>query len=234
MPKLFRTLGPVPVPTQVEDIANKGYVDNLIQNIPPDVLTYFRLSDVQVLGGTYATYADIGLGNIASGGGQNRFSRVPFPLRITRFGLNYQSTSIAGYSGRFNQPYFERLFRYNPQGSTPPAVELGNVQMSGGSAYADTGPINLILGVTDNDVYQWTGASSGTIADIGSVNFTQWFEFVPISPSELESEKFQLELEAQEKRIMQNYETYKNKQWYKDLIKDFKTSQKDTKNNATK
>ena len=218
MPPVQRTLGKVGLPSDPFDPVPKVYAD---RPPDPDLLTYFRLSDLQVAGGTYAAWADVGLGNIASGSGtQNRFSRVPFPLRITRFGVNYQSQSIANYNSRFNQPYFVRLFRYNPQGSTPPAVEVGNVQMAGGSAYGDSGPVNLILNVTDNDVYQWTAASSGTIADIGPVNYTQWFEFVPISPTELESKKFQLEVEAQEKQIMQNYETYKNKKWYKDLLKD--------------
>lgn len=230
MPPLFRTLGPVSPPVNPEDIANKGYVDN----ISPDVLTYFRLGERQTTSagspGTYPCIGDFGLGEIFSSSTSSSFSRAPFPMQITRFGLSYQPTSIASYNNFINQTYNMNLVRYNPSTVDPPFVVIATGSLAAQSKNLDITPANpLPIGISNNDVYQWTCATVGTATNIGQVNMQLWYEFKPVSPTKIDEL-----IEADQERVEQLNQELKNKQWYKELIKDFKKSQKDTSNNATK
>ena len=228
---MYRTLGPVGVPTLPEDIANKGYVDN----ISPEVLTYFRLSDLQVAGvgnpATYAAFADVGLGNVrTSSGAANAFSRIPFPMQIIRYGLTYQPNTIAAYNNLIDQPYVMQLVRYNPTTIDPPFVVISSATLAINNKYLDfTPPTPIPIGTGATDVYQWTSATSGGATNIGSVNLSYWYEFKPVSPAEIEAL-----LEQDQERIRQLNNQLRDKKWYKQFYKEFIKSQSITKDNATK
>lgn len=229
MPPIFRTLGPVAPPQLPQDIANKGYVDSAIANISPDVLTYFRLSDTQVVGAgspaLYSASADVGLGNIAQGSGANNdFSRSPFPIKIVRYGMTYQPTTILAYNNFLNQTYTMSLFRYNPSNLEPPAVLLTSSNLLPQIKYLDVLESLVNLGVGANDVYQWTVATQGGATNIGTINLIMWYEFQPITTTQYEAEK-----EDQEKKIQKLNEELKDKDWYKRIMKDLKNQLNDTK-----
>ena len=235
MPKLFRTLGPVPVPTQPEDIANKGYVDN----ISPEVLTYFRLGEIENESagspGTYPIRGDFGLSELFGGSTSTRYSRAPFPMGISRYGLSYQAAAISQYNNTLTAPYVMSLIRYNPVGSTPPLVVIGSTIVATGDHYVDAQLTNpLLVGTGAQDVYQWTFATQGSSQNVGSINFCPWFEFKPIPATVIKSGAYAIALEEQEKRIKELNQELKDEQWYKDLIKDLKNQLKDTKTNDTK
>ena len=226
MPPIFRTLGPVAPPVNPEDIANKGYVDN----ISPEVLTYFRLSDVQtaVPGGasTYAAFADVGLGNVrTSSAAANSFSRIPFPIQIIRYGLTYQPNTITSYLSQFTQNYVMQLIRYNPPGTDPPFVVVSSATLPTNQKYLDFTPTTPVpLGISTNDVYQWTSATTGTSVDIGSINLSYWYEFKPVVPTEIDAL-----IEKDQERITKLNEELLKQKWFKQQMKDFIKSQSITK-----
>ena len=234
MPKLFRTLGPVPVPTQPEDIANKGYVDN----ISPEVLTYFRLGELETEAagspGIYPLIGDFGLSDLITGS-TTRYSRAPFPLTIARFGLSYQPFLLASYTSTLTQDYVMRLVRYNPVGSDPPFLTIGTATLPTGERYLDFTPTNpLVIGTGPNDVYQWQFSTSGTSQNVGALNFTTWFEFKPISSNDIKSGAYAIALEEQEQRLQELNQELKKEKWYQRQIKELIKSQSITKDNATK
>lgn len=221
MPKLFRTLGPVGPPVNDEDIANKGYVDN----ISPDSLTYFRLGETQITNvgnpPIYPIIGDFGLGDTFNINNSTRFSRAPFPMRIKRFGLAYQPTSITAYNNFISAPYVLQLIRYNPSTISPPAVVLVTGTLQPQQKNLDL--VNDIpIGTGATDVYQWTAGTSGSATNIGSVNLALWYEFIPVTQLEIKSGEFQKELdEFNEKAELRTRELLKeNPDLFKNLNLD--------------
>ena len=228
MPPLFRTLGPVGIPTGPFDPVPKVYAD---QPPDPQVLTYFRLGELQFANAaspiTYALRADVGLGDLSIS--LSFLSRAPFPMRIIRFGLSYQNYQVGTYGNTLSAPYVMSLARYNPSTITPPFVIVGTGTLPAGQQYLDVQNQEIILGTGPNDVYQWNFATEGTSQNAGTINFMPWYEFVPIAPADLE----QLQLQDNE-RVEKLNQELKDKQWYKDLMKELKNQLKDNKTNATK
>lgn len=222
MPRLFKTLGPVANPVNPTDIANKQYVDT----IPPQNLAYLRLGEKQIVpAGTpaiYAAGADIGLGDILSGN-VSIFSRSPFPMKILRMGMTLQSVAGSNYNLGLTAPYNMNLIRYNNPTSTPPFVVIGNVTMPVGTRQIISDE-DIDIGVGAQDVYGFSFATTGTSANISSINLLAWFEFREITTAQYEANK-----EAQEKRIQELNQELKSKQWYKRLTKEFIKFQSVTK-----
>ena len=216
---LFRTLGPVPVPTQPEDIANKGYVDN----IPPQNLTYLRLGEKQIVAAgnpaIYAASADVGLGDILSGNA-NVYSRAPFPMRIIRMGLSLQSVFLSNYNLGLTAPYVMQLIRYNETGSDPPFVVVGSASMPVGTRNLDA-TVNIDLGILGNNVYEWNFATTGSSTNIGNINLMAWYEFREITPSEFEANQ-----EKELERIEQLNQELKDTEWYQNKMQQVMQDQK--------
>ena len=138
------------MPVNPEDPTPKAYVDN----IPPENLTYFRLSENQIVGAgnpsIYAAAGDVGLGNLLSGN-VDVYSRAPFPMKIIRMGLTLQSNLLANYSLGLTAPYVMNLNRFNPPGSDPPFVNVGTATLPVGSRTLDA-DVDINLGVSAGDV----------------------------------------------------------------------------------
>ena len=222
MPKLFRTLGPVAPPVNPEDIANKGYVDT----IPPQNLAYLRLGEKQIVPAgnpaIYAAGADIGLGDILSGN-VSIFSRSPFPMKILRMGMTLQSVQGSNYNLGLTAPYNMNLIRYNNPTSTPPFVVIGNTTMPVGTRQIVSDE-DIDIGIGALDVYGFSFATTGTSANISSINLLAWFEFREIS-----TEQYEANQETQQQRIEKLNQELKNESWYQDLQQHMQDQQKANK-----
>ena len=231
MPKLFRTLGPVAPPVNPEDIANKGYVDN----IPAQNLAYLRLSEKQIVPAgnpaIYAASADVGMGDILSGA-LTIYSRAPFPLKIIRMGMSLQSQLGTNYNLGLTAPYVMSITKYNNPTSTPPFVVLGSATMPVGTRQLDTDQ-DINLGIGAQDVYDWSFATTGTSTNISSINLIAWFEF-----REITTEQYDAEQETQQQRIQELNEQLKDQEWYQNKMQqhmqDQQKANKPTKSKSNK
>ena len=215
------------MPVNPEDPTPKAYVDN----IPPENLTYFRLSENQIVGAgnpsIYAAAGDVGLGNLLSGN-VDVYSRAPFPMKIIRMGLTLQSNLLANYNLGLTAPYVMNLNRFNPPGSDPPFVNVGTATLPVGSRTLDA-DVDINLGVSASDVYEFNFATTGSSTNISSINLIAWYEF-----RELTAEQYEAEQETQQERIEKLNEELKTQEWYKLKMKELKNQLKDNKTNATK